>query len=329
MKLKRLLSCFLALAMMTSMVSFQTSAYEGSSNNEGYTIDEPYEYPIEPGTDEWFAIESHAEKVEMLQIPQDVLNEMTTEALVESVVNYPYFPDMDSFSTQELGYETVRNGFNGLQELESRPDGMLCLAEYYEEQQTTRSSGMSYVVRRAIEITLEENSEEWENQQNIEITRVSLPRTPSGNQVTSSWCHYDRSEMTAGDRTEINEYVRDAYGLEPLRPPTTKYNCHSYAWYNRSSSNLWWIDWPDDFMEDDYYEENTGIIKSGNIAVYRMSASSTEYLHSAVVTNVGSGSGSNPPITVTSKWGNWGLYSHMLYNCPADYGRNMLFYQEA
>ena len=129
MKLKRLLSCFLALAMMTSMVSFQTSAYEGSSNNEGYTIDEPYEYPIEPGTDEWFAIESHAEKVEMLQIPQDVLNEMTTEALVESVVNYPYFPDMDSFSTQELGYETVRNGFNGLQELESRPDGMLCLAE--------------------------------------------------------------------------------------------------------------------------------------------------------------------------------------------------------
>lgn len=147
--------------------------------------------------------------------------------------------------------------------------------------------------------------------------------------MTSSWCHYDRSEMTAGDRTEINEYVRDAYGLEPLRQPTTKYNCHSYAWYNRSSSNLWWIDWPDDFMEDDYYEENTGIIKSGNIAVYRMSASSTEYLHSAVVTNVGSGSGSNPPITVTSKWGNWGLYSHMLYNCPADYGRNMLLYQEA
>ena len=46
MKLKRLLSCFLALAMMTSMVSFQTSAYEGSSNNEGYTIDEPYEYPM-------------------------------------------------------------------------------------------------------------------------------------------------------------------------------------------------------------------------------------------------------------------------------------------
>ena len=36
MKLKRLLSCFLALAMMTSMVSFQTSAYEGSSNNEGW-----------------------------------------------------------------------------------------------------------------------------------------------------------------------------------------------------------------------------------------------------------------------------------------------------
>ena len=103
------------------------NAAPADTGNEGYTIDEPYEYPIQPGTDEWFAIESHADKVEMLQIPQEVLENMTTRALVESVVNYPYFPDMDTFSTPEQGYRAVRDGFNGLQELEARPDGMACL----------------------------------------------------------------------------------------------------------------------------------------------------------------------------------------------------------
>ena len=123
----------------------------------GYTIDEPYEYPIKPGTEEWFAIESHSEKVKMLQIPQETLEKMTTQALAESVANYPYLGDMLAFSTSEKGYETVRDGFNGLQELENRPDGISALSEYYESQQMMRSADMSYVVRSAIEITIEEN----------------------------------------------------------------------------------------------------------------------------------------------------------------------------
>lgn len=331
MKSKRLWSCLLALAMITTMFGFSAYAYDipAETSNSGYTIDEPYEYPIKPGTDEWFSIESHADKVEMLQIPQEILENMTTRALVESVVNYPYFPDMDAFSTPELGYMAVRDGFNGLQELENRPDGMSCLSAYFEDQQAARSADMTYVVRRAIKITLEENGNEVNEQQAVEGARAKLPTTPSGNSVTSEWCLYDRGEMSERDREEINDHVLEVYGLEPLRQPTRKYNCHSYAWYSQSSTNLWWISYPDDFMEDPYYELNTGVIRGNNIAVYRMRATSTEYLHSAIVTGVGSGGSSNPPITVKSKWGAWGLYSHTLYNCPADYGRNVLFYHVA
>jgi hypothetical protein len=119
----------------------------------GNTIDEPYEYPITPGTEEWASISSHTEKAEQLQIPQDVLEHMTTEALVETVVNYPYLPDMGAFSTQELGYRSVRDGFNGLQELESRPDGMACLRTYYEAEQANLSS----VARWLVEIILDQN----------------------------------------------------------------------------------------------------------------------------------------------------------------------------
>ena len=162
MKSKRLWSCLLVLAVMITVFGFSAYVHEVSAaaGDEGYTIDRPYEYPIKPGTDEWFSIVCHADKVEMLQIPQEILENMTTDALVESVGNYPYFPDMDAFSTQELGYKAVRDGFNGLRELESRPDGMSCLSAYFENQKTTHPGDMRYVVRRAIEITLAETGNE-------------------------------------------------------------------------------------------------------------------------------------------------------------------------
>lgn len=323
-KVKRVLTVVLTIVVLFAC-SVGSSAYEFPVDKVGYTIDEPYDYPIKPGTDEWFKIEDHVEKREMLQIPQDVLEKMTTESLVESIANYPYLLDMLAFSTQKLGYEAVRNGFNGLQELERRPDGMSCLAKYYEKNQ----KNLNFVVRSAIQITLDANRDEKEPQ-DTELTRVFLPTTPSGNTVTSSWCNYNTSPDWSEDDIEaINDDIFDTYGLTPLRQPTWKYNCHSYAWYDQSSSNLWWIAYPDDFMADDYYAENTGLICSGNKAVYRLNATSTEYLHSAIVVHVGSGSGPNPPITVISKWGPLGLYSHTLYNCPPEYGRNMLFYKVA
>lgn len=133
-------------------------------------------------------------------------------------------------------------------------------------------------------------------------------------------------------RELYNEDAKNNYGLEPLRQPTEKYNCHSYAWYNQSEPNLWWIDFPDDFMNDNYYMCNEGTIQSGNIAVYRESGKSTVYLHSAIVTSVsdhGSIASSYPPINVISKWGKGGLFLHNIYNCPEYYGRSILFYKVA
>ena len=151
-KVKRVLVVLLAIVVFF-VCSVGASASKVPVDEMGYTINEPYDYPIKPGTDEWFKIEDHVEKVKMLQIPQDVLEKMTTEALVESVVNYPYLLDMLAFATQKLGYEAVRDGFNGLQELERRPDGMSCLAKYYEKNQ----KNLGFVVRSTIQITLDEN----------------------------------------------------------------------------------------------------------------------------------------------------------------------------
>lgn len=122
MKFQRIGSVVLVLAMMITMVSLQAYAYEDSTNDGEYTIDEPYEYPIEPGTDEWKALKTHKEKLSVSQIPEDTLQNMTTAALLDTVLNYPLLVDVMAYNSTEMGIEIVCEQFNGLQELLNRDD---------------------------------------------------------------------------------------------------------------------------------------------------------------------------------------------------------------
>ena len=93
--------------------------------------------------DEWDEILDHAAKVEMLQIPEYILEEMTTRALAETVLNYPYLVDMYAYGNTSQGYEIVSETFNGLKELENRPDGLSTLVESHHEQHAERGNRRS------------------------------------------------------------------------------------------------------------------------------------------------------------------------------------------
>lgn len=58
-----------------------------------------------------------AKKAEVCQIPEDILGSMTTEALIETVVNYPLFINVFAYDNKKTGLEHVIGYFNGLQEL--------------------------------------------------------------------------------------------------------------------------------------------------------------------------------------------------------------------
>jgi|GEM_PF-655933 len=95
----------------------------GSSNT--------YDYPVKPGTEEWEEIPNSSELVEASQIPDSELNMMSTAGLVESVLNYPFLPDMLTFNSPQQGFEAVTSRFNGLQELLRRRDaGIELIAKY-------------------------------------------------------------------------------------------------------------------------------------------------------------------------------------------------------
>lgn len=95
-----------------------------------YTIDTPYEYPYVPGTQEWVDLGDTLARRQTSQVPDEVLAHMTTDALLQTVLDYPFLSDMYAFNTIEIGYKAVRNHCNSLREFENRPDYLQALSQY-------------------------------------------------------------------------------------------------------------------------------------------------------------------------------------------------------
>ena len=85
--MKRVISTCLALSM-TLLCTFALSGSAMAQQAEdAYTIDIPYEFPIQTGTPEWAELNTHRQKRIVSQVPEDILHAMTTEALLETVLH--------------------------------------------------------------------------------------------------------------------------------------------------------------------------------------------------------------------------------------------------
>lgn len=107
------------------------------------------------------------------------------------------------------------------------------------------------------------------------------------------------------------EYDSKFPEAERLSSATKYYNCHSYAWYEQSTNNPYWMDNPAAYYSDGSYIETT-TPEVGDIVCYY--SSSNLNLHSGVIVEVNGNSLST--IVVESKWGQCGLYSHTANYCP-------------
>lgn len=127
-----ILASLIVLTLLVVPLVFQfLNGFNGSpkvkntiKNVNQYTVTQPYQFPVVPGTDKWFQLSSHVEKTQVCLIPNNILKKMTTEALVETVLSYPLLSDMFAYSTEKEGYDAVFKQFNGLSELSERPNAV-------------------------------------------------------------------------------------------------------------------------------------------------------------------------------------------------------------
>lgn len=92
-----------------------------------------YDFPIKPGTKEWENLKTEKDRLESLQIPDEVLKNMSTDNLIRTCINYPAFGYFTAFNNTLEGINQTINNFNGLQELFRREDAPSKLLFFYTQ----------------------------------------------------------------------------------------------------------------------------------------------------------------------------------------------------
>ena len=147
--------------------------------------------------------------------------------------------------------------------------------------------------------------------QNNNASTTTYVMTCKNNPVLAHIINQDLTEEELEKDAEIELTYQTAH---KLREPTYNYNCHSYAWYSQDENNNIWIDFPNAFLEDGTYPQTVWAV-GDRIVYYNVFGVPT---HSGIITNITGNTISQ--ITVTSKWGPYGLYEHQGDDCSYTLG---------
>lgn len=84
--------------------------------------EKPYQYPMTKGSAAWDNLKTYKEKRDASQIPQQVVQDLTTSALLESVLNYPLLTDVMVFNSLQEGMDKLKTHFTAFNALLQRSD---------------------------------------------------------------------------------------------------------------------------------------------------------------------------------------------------------------
>lgn len=258
--MKKILLIILAMQMFLSI-----NIYAQEFENQVYN------YPITANDEEWKELQTLEEKLDVTQIPEDLLEKMSTDDLLKTVMNYPLLGNLIAYSDIHTGIEKVSSQFNGLEELFKRSDVGEVIMDYYINIPITRSTEnimdlicleimlsapvvVDTISASMIEMSIAEKYEKKSMISDIYYSDIdtfdnSLTRninatiyTPKGSVVSV----IKRSpDITSAEKISYNNYMSSRYpNAIYVRSATTNYNCNSYAWYNRNSSNVYWMNSP-------------------------------------------------------------------------------------
>lgn len=103
-----------------------------SKTDKSKAVNEPYIYPIIPGTPEWEQLDSKDKMMTACQIPSSIVDSMSTEALALSFINHPLLStNVISYDDYKQGFDTFIADFDAAKELLKRKDFAINLAKIY------------------------------------------------------------------------------------------------------------------------------------------------------------------------------------------------------
>lgn len=286
-----------------------------------------FHYPITTDDVRWSEFESKQEMVDACKIPDEILSKMTSEELVDAVLDYPLIVNLHLYDNYDLGIDAIAKESDAFRELLTRPDAGTMLAKRLNSSNielklmNESENELSKFDKLTLSILLSENSI-WSNVKDKNTTLDTLEslntlsgdyvRTPNGTKVPV----IKRGELLdSQEKEKIEEKEKKSYpNATFLRGATSNYNCHSYAWYSTSSRNKYWMDDPSAYMSDGSYSRVISPMdaKKGTKMYY------DDGKHSAIVYKAGGPVRDANRLTVTSKWGKGQLVRHVANYSPYD-----------
>lgn len=134
-RIKKIIVLLLAVGMVLSLCSAAAETSEKSVT----LSDEPWVFPVQPGTPEWRKL-SVRQRLASCQIPEEVIQGMSTDALLETVLHCPYIIDIAAYSTLKQGVERTFLKIPALKELLDRSDVRLAIQRYKSENKAAKST---------------------------------------------------------------------------------------------------------------------------------------------------------------------------------------------
>lgn len=130
--LRLLLTLCLATAFAVALGAVP-AATESPPWYEMETAGDAYEFPITPEKtpEEWGKLRSIKKMLKVCQVPEEILETMSTEGLIETCLAYPLMGNMMAYNSIYDGFLKHIETFNGLRELLSREDGAPLLLQKY------------------------------------------------------------------------------------------------------------------------------------------------------------------------------------------------------
>ena len=130
---RRYFAMGLAILVILFIPLFIFAGHNAGGKLAEASMDEPYQYPITPADEAWADFKTSQEMYDACQIPDSVLTRMTTEVLLETVLNYPFLGTYKGYDDYETAAGYLCGQFNGLDELLARDDLTGILLERYAE----------------------------------------------------------------------------------------------------------------------------------------------------------------------------------------------------
>lgn len=121
-KLKKWLSFLMLIVILTS-----GSAVIMAKGDNDTNIIESYEYPISNNDPEWATFKTTKEMIAACRIPKDILSSMSTEALVQAVLDYPLLINLHAYNDYKYGLKALMEQCDAYAMLLTKPDASIKL----------------------------------------------------------------------------------------------------------------------------------------------------------------------------------------------------------